>query len=310
MATGTVYPVAPGHPDMSGIEIPTIFSAKLQIKYYETSILPQISNTDYEGEIRQSGDKVEIRTVPDMVIRTYVKGGKLIYDTPKGTKISLLIDKGKYWAFAVNDVDRAQADINYVDNWSQDAAEQLRTAVDTGIFADIYDDADASNYGATAGARSGSYNLGTTGTPVALAKTNITDVIVDCGSVLDEQNVPETDRFIVLSTWAAGMILKSDLSEASFAGDETSIKRTGRMGMIDRFTLYKSNILDTTTDGADTVYNMIFGHPNALTFAAQVTEREMIDNPDDFGDLMRGLLVYGYKVATPKALGWLYAKKA
>ena len=51
--------------------IPEVFSKLLQAKFYSKSILPEISNTDYEGEISGQGDKVIIRTVPAVTINDY-----------------------------------------------------------------------------------------------------------------------------------------------------------------------------------------------------------------------------------------------
>ena len=107
----------------------------------------------------------------------------------------------------------------------------------------------------------------------------------------------------------ASLIKLSDLKDASLAGDQTSILRNGRLGVIDTFTLYKSNLLATTTDGANTCTNMIFGINDAITFATQLTENESLKNPFGFGTLFRGLQVYGYKVVKAEAMGWLYAYK-
>jgi len=97
-----------------------------------------------------------------------------------------------------------------MDEWTSDAAEQLKISIDTDILADTFADAHASNQGATAGVISASFDLGVTGTPVVLTKANILDYIVNMGTVLDEQNVPETGRFVVLPPWACGMIKQSD----------------------------------------------------------------------------------------------------
>ncbi|MCK5433547.1 MAG: hypothetical protein KAJ03_12435, partial [Gammaproteobacteria bacterium] len=94
------------------------------------------------------------------------------------------------------------------------------------------------------------------------------------------------------------------------AGDSTSIVRTGLVGMIDRFEIYMSNLLATTVDGTDTVTNMIFCQKTGLTFASQLLENEgPMRSPDFFGDLYRGLQVYGYKVVKPEAFGHFYAYK-
>lgn len=304
-----VYPVSSGVPVQSGIMIPEIWSGKLLVKFYDATVFGDIANTEYEGEIKDQGDTVHIRTTPSITIRDHKIGQSLNYELPEPVIVDLLIDKGKYWAFESDDVVRHQADYGYVEDWTRDASEQLKITIDTDILAAVYADAHASNKGLTAGYRSGSINLGATGSPVALTKTNVVDYIVDMGTVLDEQSVPETDRWLVLPAWACAMIKKSDLKDASLAGDPTSIVRNGRIGMIDRFMIYNSNLLSTVTDGANTVTNIIFGHKSALTFASQLVKNEgpmRIERA--FGDFYRGLQVFGYKVIKTEAMGHFYAR--
>lgn len=304
------YPTVPGTPSYRGTMIPEIWSGKLLVKFYDATVFGAIANTDYEGEIKNQGDTVHIRTTPSITISDHKKGQKLTYENPEPDIVDLIIDKGKSWAFISDDVTKAQADYAYVEDWTRDASEQMKIEIDTGILADIYADADSSNSGATAGFRSSSFNLGATGSPVALDKTNIVDYLVDMGNVLDEYSVPESQRWVVLPPWACGMISKSDLKDASLAGDGTSMLRNGRVGMIGRFEIFMSNLLATTVDGSTTVTNMMFGHKTALTFASQLIENEgPMRHPHYFGDFYRGLQVYGYKVIKPEALGHFYAYK-
>lgn len=280
------------------------------VKFYAATVLAAISNTDYEGEISKKGDEVIIRTVPSITIKDYIKGQKLTYETPESAAISLLIDKGKYWAFVVDSIDKYQSDINLMDRFSADAGEQLKITVDTQVLGAVYADAHAKNKGAAAGAISGNINLGATGSPLAVTKVSVLEVLVDCGQALDEQNAPETGRWIVIPAWLASMIKKSDLKDASLTGDGVSVMRNGRLGMIDRFTLYSSNNLANTVDGAVTATNCIFGTSQATTFASQIVETETLKAESTFGDMVRGLNVYGFKVIKPEALGHLYAYKA
>lgn len=301
------FPVDGATPQLSGVTIPTIWAGKLLVKFYEASVVPAISNTDYEGEISDYGDKVEIRTTPDITINDYTKGLALTYEQPTPTKLSLNIDKGHYWAFVVDDVDAKQADYILSDDYTSDASEKMKIRVDTNILAAIDSDAHADNVGIAAGAKSGSFDLGTAGAWEVVTKANVLDYIVDTGSVLDEQDVPETDRWMVLPVWMCGLIKKSDLKDASLAGDGTSIMRNGRIGMIDRYTIYRSNLLEVVNDGGTNVTNCLFGHKTALTFAGQYTKNESLPSPTTFGTLFRGLKVYGYKVVKPESLGVLYA---
>ena len=305
------FPTAAGHPQSSGILIPNaVWSGKMLVKFYDATVLSHISNTEYEGEITKYGDKVKIRTTPSITIRDYSKGMNLTIERPESSVVELDIDKGKYWAFIAEDVDKMQSDLDYVEDWTADASEQQKIVIDTDVLGVIYSQVAAANQGATAGRKSASINLGVSGSPVALDKTNILDYIVNMGTVLDEQNVPQTDRWLVLPPLYCGMIKSSDLKDASLSGDGQSILRNGRLGMIDRFTIYNSNLLATTVDGANTVTNIVAGHKSGLTFASQLLENESLRAESTFGTIYRGLQVYGYKVVKPESLVWGYVRKA
>jgi hypothetical protein len=301
--------VAPGHNAFSGIYIPEVWSGRLLEKFYKATVFGEIANTWYEGDISSMGDKVHIRDTPDITISDYSKGQNLNYEHVVATDTELDIDKAKYWAFISEDVDEKQSDINYVEDWTQDAAKQLAINIDSDILANIYSSAASANQGATAGANSSSFNLGVSGTPLQLTSSNIIDFIMDCGTVLDEQNAPEDDRFLVLPPVFCNLIKKSDLGEVQISGDDTTLRRHGVLGTIDRFTIYRSNQLDTTVDGANTVYNVIAGQKSALTFASQLTKNDSMRSENTFGQLYRGLQVYGYKVIKPEALVWGYVYK-
>lgn len=302
------YPYAAGTVSYSGTFIPEIWSGKLIEKFYDATVLTAISNTNYEGEIRNQGDKVKIRTIPTLQINDYESGQTLVNQRPTSNIVELLIDKGKYWSAIVDDVQDVQSDIGLMNMWAQDASEQMKINIDTDVLGNIVTDINASNKGATAGRISSSVNLGATGSPLQLTKTNIVDLIVDLGQTLDEQNVPETGRFLVLPFWATALLKKSDLKDASLTGDGTSPLRNGRLGMIDRFTLYQSNNLSKYTDGSVTAYDILAGHKNGLTFASQLTKTESLRAESTFGNIMRGLQVYGYKVidGTMLARGYVY----
>lgn len=292
------FPVSAGHPQYSGNFIPEIWSGKLIENFYDATVLAAISNTDYEGEIRQYGDTVNIRTTPEITINTYIKGQTLSIEKPNKPKLQLVIDKGEYFACVEDDVDKIQSDIGLMDTWSKDASERMKIKIDQQVLTGVLPDIAATNKGANAGAISGNINLGTTAAPVTLNKTNVLDFIVDAGIVLDEANCPEASRFLVIPAKMAGMIKKSDLKDASLSGDGTSILRNGRLGMIDRFTIYVSHNLNV----ASGKFSIIAGHKYGLTFASQMTNMESLRSETTFGTIIRGLQVYGYKVVKPEAL--------
>lgn len=302
------YPVSPGRPNYSGNFIPEIWSGKLIENFYDATVLAAISNTDYEGEIRQYGDTVNIRTTPEITIRDYVKGQTLTVENPDKPKLQLLIDKGEYFACVEDDVDKVQSDINLMDTWSKDASERMKIKIDQRVLTDILPGVASTNKGATAGAISASFNLGVTTSPLTVTKdgagstTSVIDLLVDIGTVLDEANAPEGNRFVVIPAKMAGLIKKSELKDASLTGDGTSIIRNGRLGMIDRLTVYVSHNLKRASVGGATEYSIIAGHKMGFTFASQMTNMETIRAESTFGNIVRGLQVYGYKVTKGEAL--------
>lgn len=298
------FPAASGVPNYSSSGtskfIPQIWSGKLLTKFYDATVFTEIANTDYEGEVKSYGDEVIIRTVPSMTIRNYVKGQGLTYDRPESPSVSLKIDQGKVFAFEANDVDKKQSDLDFVSKWGEDGSEQMQVEVDSDILASIPADAHAQNAGDSAGRKSGDINLGTSAAPLAATKANILDILVDFSTVLDEQNIPNSDRWVVLPPRICGLIKKSDLRDASISGDSgNSTLRNGRLGMLDRFKVFSSNNVNATSGK----YDIVFGHKSALTFAGQITEMEDLRNPEDFGDLIRSLFVFGFETVKPTSLG-------
>jgi hypothetical protein len=285
------------NPAYHGTFIPEIWSGKLIEKFYNATVLSAIANTDYEGEIKNQGDTVHIRTKPTITIRDYQVNQDLLIERPSSNIVDFTIDNAKYFNEALDDVMEVQSDINLLSLWADDAS--VLGIIDAGIV--------AANKGTTAGKISLNINLGTTGAPIAVTPLNIVDSIVDLGTVLDEQNIPETGRWLVIPPWVAALIKKSDLRNASISGDGVSLVRNGRLGMIDRFTMYSSNLLPTAVEGATNAFRIFAGHPHGLTFASQITKMETLRSERSFSNLMRGLQVYGAKVLDGIAITELYA---
>ena len=283
---------------MSGGYIPTMWAPKLLIKFYEKTVMSDIANTDYEGVIANQGDTVTINERPTITINDYVKGQELDIEHPDPDNLTLTIDKGKSYSFAVNDVDSKQSIIKFTDDWTDDASRNLKISIETGIFADIYSDADSTNAGASAGAISGDIDLGVAGTPIALTSANIVEHLLNMGICLDENNVPDENRWALLPAWACARLKDSDIKDASLTGDSTSPIRNGMIGKVDRFKIYNSNLVHNSSGEFD----IMAGHTSALTFAAQITKAESARIEKGFGTLFKGLTVYGYEVVKPTAL--------
>jgi hypothetical protein len=306
------FPVAQGSQSHSGTLIPTIWAKKFLKYFYMSTVLAAISNTDYEGEIKEHGDKVEVNVLVGGESHEYVKGQKLNYTELSSATRTLLIDRGRSFQFPASYIDKAQAmkSLNFVEQWSDHLSQITKRDIEHIVLSEVFTSAAAENAGATAGADTADYNLGVAGAPRALTKTAIIDDIINWGDVLDQKNIPDDGRWIVLPTWACAMIKKSELRDASITGDGKSVLRNGRIGMIDRFEIYASrNLLSVADGGGATAWNAMAGHKSAITFATQLTANERLKNPDDYGDLIRSLQSFGFAVMQPDALAHLYIRK-
>lgn len=369
---GVPYTGASATPAYTGIFIPAIWSGKFVEKFYDATLLGAIASTDYEGEIRNFGDTINIRTNPSINVNPYTTDQALSVQRPSSNLVVLSINSGAYFNTVLDDVFEIQSDVDLLSNWADNASEQMKVYVDQVILAvgsignqaaTVAANGTGINMGYGAGRLSQTINLGsstnsviqiggtkyfgaplwlaraagvtTTGTPYGLATVGIgsgltigsakgiLDFVIDCGLVLDEQRCPETGRWIALPAWAAAMIKRSAFQQAYLTGDSVSIARNGRLGMIDRFTVYVSNLLPIgagagagaagaaggaavalATSLAAGEYAVYFGHALGLTFASQMTKVETLRSESTFGTLMRGLQVWGFQVINSTIVGY------
>jgi hypothetical protein len=325
-----VYPVQAGHPDYSSTGtaayIPAIYSALLIKKFYPQTVFGAISNTDYEGDIKSSGDTVNIRTRPTIETFTYKKGMVLPVQNPTNPYVQLKIDQGEGFSFALDRVDEFQSDLKLMSIWAEDAAQQMKQVIDRKVLATIA----AAGGGVTAsgptlttpkliagGSTTQQATIPTVtvvgaGLGVSGAGVNLTDAtrgddlitqILYYGQLLDEQNAPEEGRYVILPPkfMQALKNTNSKLAQTYVTGDATSPLRNGKVGNIDRFEIYSSNNL--ASGAANSTTAILFGQKYATTFATQITESRTIENPFAFGKMMQGLQVYGFQIIKPELIG-------
>jgi hypothetical protein len=317
-------------PSYSGTFIPTLWSAKMNAKFYTASTFADICNRDWEGDVSALGDKVVINNIPSLTISNYSIGSTLTYQVPTPDTVELALDKAKYFGFQVSDVLEFQAKPDLMNTFSDDASEQMRISIDSTCIYNTFQQGLADNRGATAGV--GDYNMGTDTAPVALNATdgsadNVLTKILQMASILDERNVPESNRWLVIDPATRTLLMQTRLAQANLMGDAKSPVRNGLVGMIDRFKIYVSNNLPraaagtatpwTSGDGTETSVTstgtdlkrkaLIAGHTSAIAFASQISKVETLRNPTDFGDYVRGLQVFGYKVVKGDSLVMMMA---
>ena len=125
---------------------PKKYSLKLVSKLWNETLYSKITNNDYEGEIKDAGDRVVVRTEVDITLNTYTKGMTLVAQDLTPTSEELVVDQQKYFKFIVDDIDKLQNDINTIDRESSNGRKQMSKTVDTDIFTYMKTEALGDNY--------------------------------------------------------------------------------------------------------------------------------------------------------------------
>lgn len=267
--------------------IPTIWEARLLAHLDKSLVYGNLCNRDYEGDIRNAGDRVKINQISDITIKNYTKGTDIEVENVDGTPTELVVDQNKYFAFAVEDVDAAQANVNLVDGAMQRASYGIRDTIDQYI-AGFYTKA-----GVTDG-------LGTDETPLSVTSaTKAYESLVDLKGALDDKNVPADGRFVVVPSAFYGYMLKDNRFVAAGTSKTDNTLANAYIGSAAGFQIYQSNNVPNE-EGAK--YKILAGTRAAISYAQQITRTEAMRREKSFSDLVRGNFVFGAAVVQPNAL--------
>lgn len=283
---------------MSLTFIPTVWAARLLTALEKSLVYGQanVCSRNYEGEVREAGNTVKIASVGDVSIGDYVKDTD-IADPQELTdsELSLLIDQAKYFHFYVDSIDRAQQNVNVLDEAMRRSAWALREKAD-GFLAGLMDAA------VPAGNK-----IGSLATPEVPTKDDAYEYLVDLGVMLDEANVPLDGRFVVVPAWFHGLLLKDDRFVKAGTMRSDIALANGQVGEAAGFRILKSNNVPNTSA---TKYKIIAGHSVATAYVEQIVDLQTYKPEKRFGDAVKGLHVYGAKVVRPEALACLIANKS
>lgn len=278
--------------------IPTVWAARLLTALEKALVYGQtnVCNRDYEGEIRDAGNTVKIASVGDVTVDDYVKDAdigdpEVLTDSAQ----TLAIDQQKYFHFFVDSVDRAQQNVNVMEEAMRRSAWGLRDIADA-YLALLMDTAVPTGN-----------KIGSVTTPKVPTKDDAYEYLVDLGVLLDEANVPLDGRFCIVPAWFHGLLLKDDrfINAGTLRADRALAN--GAVGEAAGFSILKSNNVPNTTA---TKYKILAGHSMATSYAEQIVDLQTYKPEKRFGDAVKGLHVYGAKVVRPTALACLIANKS
>ena len=289
--------------------LPKVYSKQVLNFFRKASVAEAITNTDYAGEINNFGDSVRIIKEPSITIATYDRGA-----TPTATKltdaeVTLVVDIANAFKFVVDDIESNMSHVNWRDVATSSAAYALRAAFDEGVIATMFSGVSASSPNHILGSDSatdlaaGTFD-GTGNLDIGFGSSehDPIDVLSHMARLLDEQNVPEEGRWFLANPEFYEVLVQSSskLLSVDYNAGQGSI-RNGLVtsGKLRGFNMYKTNNIASTTNAAG---KCIGGHISSTATAQTITTTEVIRDPDSFGDIVRGLHVYGSKVLRGEAL--------
>ena len=292
--------------------LPSIYSRKVLNFFRKSSVVEAITNTDYAGEISAYGDSVKIIKEPVITVSDYTRNTDTTETRLTDQEINLVVDSAKAFKFIVDDIESNMSHVNFKEVATSSAAYALRDSYDAAVIANMFSGVSTSSpdhvLGADAAAatqtlgqhQGGSNSIDLTGSDGTGADP--LDVMAFMAKLLDEQNVPEEGRwFVAPPAWYEQLSQSgSKLMSVDFNAGQGSI-RNGLVssGKLRGFDMYKSNnIAAPSTAGG----KVLAGHISSTATAQTIISTETLRDPTSFGDIVRGLHVYGSKVLRPEAL--------
>lgn len=273
--------------------IPEIWSAKLNTMLEKDCVMLQCVNRNYEGEIKNQGDKVKIITPAAVEIST-LDTNSITYKELTPTSMDLVIDQKKFFAFKINDVAQVQSNADIMEAHLTNAKNAIEVEQDSYLLS-MHTNVDSNNI------------VGSDSSPVTLSKSTIYQNFVNLAMKLKDANAVKAGKrpWVVINPLVESYLLQStEFIGANNVADETL--REGAIGRIAGMDVLVSTNLTATSDK----YYILAGTNDAITFASQLAKIESLRDKDSFSDLVRGLYLYGAKTVQPKALAKMVAQVA
>ena len=292
--------------------LPAIYSKKVLNFFRKSSVIEAVTNTDYAGEISAFGDSVKIIKEPTITVHQYERGADVAATKLTDEETTLVVDVANAFKFIVDDIESKMSHVNFKEVAASSAAYALKDAFDAGVLSTLVDGAalytDADHVLGADSSTKLAANLydGAGAIDLNSGETDPLDVLARMARLLDEANVPEEGRYIVAGPAFYEQLSQSNskLLSVDFNAGQGSI-RNGLVtsGKLRGFSMYRSNNMPAQTNATGVI---VAGHMSACATAQTITSTEVIRDPDSFGDICRGLHVYGAKVLRPEALVTAY----
>lgn len=258
----------------------TLWSKKIQNALDTLTGLRTHCDYQFEGEIK-AGDRLKITGSVAPTIGTYIPGKDIDIEDVDGNDQELVIDQFKYFARYFDNVDKAQSIPGVLENDSKECAKSLHEEGDKYVASIL-------KAGVEDGTISKSENS------ITPNKTNVVGAVEEGLVALYENNVKPTDELYGEFSPKFYSFLRQSLTEV--LTNNVELAKKGAVGKYNNIMVCIENLLPT---GEGVKYNFI-RTSKAVAFAGQIDTVKAIEKEKGFGDIVKGLYVYGAKVVRPE----------
>ena len=113
---------------------PVIYSKQVQLAFRKSTVVGDITNSDYFGEISNQGDTVRIIKEPEISVKQYARGTQVTAQDLDDEDFQLVVDKSNYYAFKMDDIEEAHSHINFMQLATDRAAYKLADQYDQEVL--------------------------------------------------------------------------------------------------------------------------------------------------------------------------------
>lgn len=305
--------LAAGYPDLHNYGvIMDVFAKTVRKLLYAKTFLPQISSSEYLGQIKDMGQTIEIATVPRVKSGKYSRGMVLPIETAVEDSLTLKVEKARYWTQFWDRLDMHQTHLKMLQPETvKAAASQIAEEIETEFLSDAPTMAHANNVGATAGIKSGAYNLGTAAAPFAADADNVVPYLTQFFSVMAEHNISEVDgpkSILIPEVFRWYLVNSPKLSDASVIGGPSTLK-TNKVTSFGGIDVYTTTLLTPVTTSGHNAFPIFACAKKALNFVLALNEVETVKPYNMNGTLAKGLVLYDWGNVRSEgiACGYAYA---
>ena len=268
---------------LSAATIPTIVGDAILESLRGNLVYSNLLNEDFLGNVAP-GNAVKIPAIGSVTVGAYTDYSDMSDEEASDSSQTMDIDQQSYFSIVLSDIDAAMSKPAVLGAYAREAAFQMANTIDGFLATTLSTD------GALVA------DLGTDGTPLEVNSTNVGDTLLLIARKLDDAKIPRAGRVVVVPAWFAEDLVRHDIAQNTANSDSIA------NGIVARYAGFDVALSHSVPNTAGEAYKIVAGTNLSATMALAINQTETIRHPNQFGDKLRGLAVYGAKVTRPAAL--------